>query len=170
MILGHFYEVPCVRVTTWHSFSGWLPVLGPFHEDAEFVGFPWPHFHLDWRFVPQRLFEYMAFFRGPSYVHASVIQCPDRRGDKVILDGPEMKRRKLKRPTPNYPSCAATWLPRMTAKYADARIISGACPHRGIPVGAMVRDGDTLTCPGHGLRFNALTGRVCSQSTSSEKL
>lgn len=167
MIQGKFYQVPCVKVTEWHRFKGWLPILGPFHEDAEFVKFPWMHYHLDWRFVPQRVFDDMSAYRGPAYVHASVIQCPNRMGDITISAGPELKRMKYKRPTPAYPSSAATWLPQLTDKYVDAKIVRGLCPHRGIPVEAMVRDGDILTCPGHGLRFSASTGRICRQANPS---
>jgi hypothetical protein len=158
VIIGKFYQVPAVRVLDWHGFEGWLPVIGPKHEDKEIVGFPWEHFHLDWRFVPRRVFDWIAGIRGPQYVYASPIQCPNMRGERVIDEGPILKRMTYKRELPPFPRAPTSWVPVLAKKYACAKLINGVCPHRGIPVSAMHRDGDILTCPGHGLQWNAITG------------
>lgn len=158
MTVGKFYTVPAVRVRTWHGFSGWLPVIGPKHEDAEFINFPWQHYHLDWRFAPDSVFKKLSYWRGPTFVYGAAIQCPDTRGTRVIDEGPVQKRMKCKREPPAYPFDSAPWVKALAAKYACAKLTKGLCPHRGIPVTAMIRDGDILTCPGHGLRWNALTG------------
>ena len=159
MILGKYYQVPAVRVDNWHGFEGWLPVVGPKHEDAEIIKFPWEHFHIDWRFAARSLFDYIASFRGASYVLAWPVQCPDTRGERVIQEGPILKRMTYKRETPQFPPRPSTsWAPVLAQKYACAKLINGVCPHRGIPVSAMHREGDILTCPGHGLQWNAITG------------
>jgi len=156
--IGEFYRVPAVRVDDWSRYSGWLPVIGPMHEDAEIVGFHWQHFHIDWRFVSERLWRYWRDFPKAGSHFGRPLQCPDTRGQRVILEGPVLRRLKCKRDPGVFPRYMAKWVPALEAKFACARITNGVCPHRGIPVSAMHREGDVLTCPGHGLQWNALTG------------
>lgn len=158
MIVGKFYEVPAVRVSEWHRFVGWLPVIGPFHEDAEIVGFKPHHFHADWRFMPQRLWKYFKDWRTEGGHFGWPIQCPDNRGKRVILEGPTLKRMTYKRDPGRFPIQNARWLEPLGRAMACAKLTNGVCPHRGIPVSAMHREGDILTCPGHGLQWNAITG------------
>lgn len=165
--LGNFYDVPAVRVNVWRGFAGWIPVVGPKHEDAEIVAFPWQHFHIDWRFASKRVLRNAISYRDPpipSLAYASVVQCPDSYDRKVIEEGPVLKRMKCKRELPTYPADRAPWIPQLEQKFACAKLIAGKCPHRGIPVESMIRDGDVLTCPGHGLRFNATTGELMPRS------
>lgn len=168
MIVGQFYQVPAVRVATWHDFVGWLPVIGPMHEDAEFVKFPWQHFHLDWRFVPTRMWNKIGNGLYPGHHFAWPVQCPDNNGKRVILEGPVPKRMKCKRDPGRFPVEKAinSWLKPLSEAFACAKLVNGVCPHRGIPVSAMHREGDILTCPGHGLQWNAITGNA---HTSSEQ-
>lgn len=158
MNIGEFYQVPAVRVETFHGFEGWIPVIGPMHEDAELIGFPFQHFHVDWRFVPQRLWRLLGNRCYTNHHFAWPIQCPDGRGKRVILEGPLLRRMKCKRDPGRFPTERAGWLKALGERYACAKLTNGACPHRGIPVSAMHRDGDVLTCPGHGLQWNAITG------------
>jgi hypothetical protein len=160
LVLGKFYRVPAVLVSKWWEFHGWLPVIGPKHEDAEFVNFPWEHFHIDWRFAPERVWRSHIDWPTEGSHFGSPIQCPDRRGERIILQGPELRRMKYKRAPGPFPVKRAKWLPAMQERFACAKLVNGACPHRGIPVSAMHRDGDVLTCPGHGLRWNAVTGEL----------
>jgi hypothetical protein len=157
-VVGRYYRVPSVYVKDFHDFIGWLPILGPRHEDAEIVAFPWQHFHVDWRFAPAKLCRRLSW-RGPEYVLAYPLQCPDSRGAKVIVEGPTLQRMKMKRPQFQFPDNGG-WVDRLRRHHACDKIVQGRCPHRGLPVEAMHREGDILTCPGHGLRFNALTGEA----------
>ncbi len=43
--------------------------------------------------------------------------------------------------------------------------IDNHCPHRGGPVGAGPLDGDTLTCPWHGLKFDLVSGQCDDAKT-----
>lgn len=158
--IGRYYRVPSVYVNNWWRFQGWLPVIGPMHEDAEFVNFPWQHFHIDWRFAPERVWRGLRDWPREGSHFGSPIQCPDSFGKRVIERGPEPRLMKYKRDPGAFPVERAnqTWLPSLRAKYACAKLLNGLCPHRGIPVSAMHRDGDILTCPGHGLQWNAVTG------------
>lgn len=160
MTVGKFYRVPCVHVSTWHAYKGWLPVLGPMHEDAEFIGFKFQHFHLDWRFVPTRLWQKLGDLNYAGHHFAWPIQDPDGWGRKVILEGPALRLLKCKRDPGRFPVDRARWLGPLGKALACAKLVNGLCPHRGIPASAMHREGDVLTCPGHGLRWNAITGAL----------
>lgn len=37
--------------------------------------------------------------------------------------------------------------------------IAGECPHQGAPLGMGQLSGSVVTCPGHGLRYDVVTGR-----------
>lgn len=173
MQLGRYYKVPAVLVDDWRGFTGWIPVIGPMHEDAQIIGFPYPHFHIDWRFA--RLDIYQSSHRRDSFslrsderfVYNWTVQCPNRHGERVILRGPEPRYMRFKRELPRFPHEAASWMSKLTETYACAKLIDGVCPHRGIPVSAMIRNGDVLTCPGHGLKWHAITGEAIFWGTHS---
>lgn len=171
-VIGKYYSVPAVKVISWHGFKGWLPIIGPKHEDAEIVGFPWEHYHIDWRFAPKSVFQYLCGHRaGPGYVYAYPIQTPDGRGNPSLVGGPETRRMLCKRELPQFPIVGergtGAWVHKLREAFCGASITKGVCPHRGIPVSAMIREGDVLTCPGHGLQFNATTGEALTARTSS---
>lgn len=50
--VGRYYRVPCVRGRWILGDSPlWIPVIGPLHEDTEYIGFPFQHWHVDYRFL-----------------------------------------------------------------------------------------------------------------------
>lgn len=162
-VIGQFYRVPAVRVKNWCGFSGWLPVIGPKHSDAEVIKFPWPHWHIDWRFAPTKAWNTASAVRLPGYVYGRPIQCPNNRDEVVVQEGPADRLMKCKRALPSYieplnANWKHDWITELRNMFCETKITNGLCPHRGIPASAMIREGDVLICPGHGLRFNALTG------------
>lgn len=53
-VVGRFYLVPCVLY--WYDFRlRWWPVVGPRHDDIEHLDFAAAHYHLDRRFLPERM-------------------------------------------------------------------------------------------------------------------
>lgn len=156
--LGKYYRVPSVMVNDWWGFVGWMPVIGPMHEDAEIVNFPWQHFHIDWRFAPTLLWDRFENRRAPGGHFAWPIQHPNNDGTQCIVAGPEPRRMKYKRDPGMFPQAQVGWQKLLAEKFACAKLVNGTCPHRGIPVSAMHREGDILTCPGHGLKWHAVTG------------
>jgi hypothetical protein len=162
--VGTFYRVPAVKVNNWHRFEGWIPVVGPMHEDAEIVHFPWQHFHVDWRFASARLWAYFKDRRAIGGHFGWPIQTPNNDGTQVILAGPEPRRMTYKRDPGAFPANITRWQKPLREKFACAKLINGTCPHRGIPVSAMHREGDILTCPGHGLKWHAITGDAVQPS------
>lgn len=160
--VGQMYRVPCVRVSKHHWLgSGWVPVIGPEHEDAEIVNFPYQHFHIDWRFVSDRGFRAAG---GDGLIPSRVLGIPVMREDThsraVIEEGPMPMLRKCRRAMPAYPRRPAltAWLHELEAKFANCKMTGMVCPHRGLPLVGAQTDGDVVTCPGHGLRWNFKTG------------
>jgi hypothetical protein len=169
--VGKFYRVPCIRTTKRYTYGGaqWLPIIGPEHSDKEFINFPASHWHIDWRFAGARTFKEATLFPRKEGPHSQCYSAVVQRwgwGDPVfghaITDGePVIRRMKCKRDWPAYPYSAATWLPALEAAYAGSKIKPGMiCPHRGLPLDGAPRDGDVVTCPGHGLRWNFKTGEL----------
>lgn len=168
VIVGKFYQVPCVLALK-RAWCGaiWLPVVGPLHEDHGPVNFPWPHWHIDWRFAPERAYEYATVLSVSPY--GRPIQEKEQRawrGEeydcKDLVDkeaGVQLRKMKCKRELPAYPLKAAKWLPELNKQFAGCKAKDGICPHRGLPLVGHTADGVT-TCPGHGLRWRVDTGEL----------
>ena len=73
--VGRFYRVPCVWAS-WPNLGSrprWWPVLGPQHEDEEFIGFPYQHYHVDYRFLNAECRESILSPRGASLAFSVII-------------------------------------------------------------------------------------------------
>jgi ferredoxin len=160
--IGKRYMVPCVRLTKFFSAWGigeYVPVLLAKHEDTEIVNFPWQHYHIDWRFVGEREFKYVADNRiGNSGVYGLVVS----EQHAVCHEEPPVYRRKVcKREMPDWPHHIAKWAEALDAEYADKKLTAcGKCPHRGVDLSTIeprILDLGKTTmkcvkvCPGHGL-------------------
>ena len=162
---GHVYRVPVVRGTWWSWTRDWV-VLGPRHEDAEFIDFPHQHYHLDPRFVP------LTVWRDAQESASGlrrILGAPLMNGLNPTHEWspPEplgVRRRKMLRSVPEWMIAgafnAAPWEAKLRAAYADDRLRDGVCPHRGADLRGMEPDEHgCVVCPLHGLRWNVATGR-----------
>ena len=171
--VGKFYRVPCVKAkgnSLWQPsvFCGeWIPIVGPEHRDAEIVKFPNLHWHVDVRFVSKKVFHNMCWHsRGTPY-GVPLTRYVSR--DKTLISETEtyidseieFKLRKCRRDPPPYPYSKAQWLKPLAESMRGCRAVNGICPHRGLPL-IGPRDGDVVTCIGHGLRWNVVTGELVS--------
>lgn len=173
--VGKFYLIPCMYVerdawVAWIPDDGWVPVLGPRHEDKKHLDFPLEHYHIDWRFIAPRKFELADASRG-GVVHGNVLT--NTGGGKLSHAEPTMKRRKCHRVMPDHPRVTQAVLPprrrasgdtgwqTMEREYACARLKPGnICPHRGVDLTPFIRQDGTVTCPAHGLSFDTTTGSL----------
>lgn len=168
-VIGRRYVVPAVLANRFYGLSDiWIPVIGPRHEDSEVIRFPHMHWHIDWRFAPSKLWN--RFHHRPSAArYGIVLNCPNMDGDRVVIEGPQPRRMTCKRDLPPYPHKYAQWSEalreHMRQRGCDA-LVNGRCPHRGVPAESMIRDGDVLTCPAHGLQFSATTGLLLASAPS----
>lgn len=165
-VIGKFYMVPAIQVVDWYHFAGFIPIIGYEHEDSEIINFPAMHFHIDWGFISERAMRhcgpvghrrYGIIVQRQAHAHRKP---PRNDGELLAIGEPVLKRMKYKRRMEPFPHSIAKWTKPLHEKYACARLINGACPHRGVLASQMISDGDTLVCPGHGLRFDRFTGRV----------
>jgi hypothetical protein len=160
--IGRYYQVPTVLGTLANCRWDW-PVIGPLHEDAEIIGFPDLHYHIDWRFVSARLYVRMVDWYGFSKYGAShLLALPLHQGlraHQIELPKPVIKRLMCKRDFPAYPRIS--WLNQLEEKYQDCVLKTAVCPHRGIALDNLPCNEDGIvTCPGHGLQWNLRTGKI----------
>lgn len=163
--VGKFYRVPCVLAhKRFACGAGWVPVIGPLHEDAEIINFQDEHFHIDWRFVTERMLKRAQYFGAMSeFTRPIQIRTSKLYGDqdKIVLDGPVVKRLLCHREFGTYPRRPARWQPVLDAVYRDCKLKPGmVCPHKGIPLESVRAVDGIVTCPGHGLRWNVETGEL----------
>lgn len=114
--VGKFYLVPTVVVPSLPKRLQVVPVMGPLHEDAEFINFPHRHYHPDRRFVSDAWMSFHGRGFGGTKGHWGAVYCfkIKRPLDKVerdtgMLEGPRLRMK-----------CQET--------LRDGHI----CPHRGI--------------------------------------
>jgi len=159
--IGRTYLVPCL-VNEKMPGLGYLPVWGGKHSDPEIIGNPAPHWHFDLRvFTPRQIDAAVARFEvtaATGQLYANVYWGNAR---------PELRRRLCFRDWPEYPDHGGQFIEKKIApSMAAARLdlCRLACPHRGADLRQVrpATDG-TITCPMHGLRWDAKTGELRSR-------
>src|SRR5262245_37143559 len=70
VVIGERYKVTCVGIRSEVPFIGGIvfPILGDWHDDAEFLTAPVPHVHLDFRFIPAACYADMIQWARDEYV------------------------------------------------------------------------------------------------------
>lgn len=170
-VIGRFYVVPCIYVIPENRpygspTDGFIPTIGPKHEDADILAFPHEHYHIDWRFVPAAMVESASQWIGKP--HGIVIT--NTHGGHKVQGQLEMKRRKCRREMPDFPAqppsrsegAGRKWvlLEEMQSRVCNRLKPGNICPHRGIDLTPFVKPDGTVICPGHGLRWDTKTGNL----------
>lgn len=169
-VIGQFYLVPTARELWLNRLDAW-PILLPFHEDAEIIGFKDDHAHLDRRFMTPRQFRYAetGFYTSERSIDGFPLSRYATDGKREGGPRPrptvEWRRRKCYREMT--PHCVhqmgnKAWFPRLEDAYANCRLKPGlVCPHRGAHLGSLPVDADgNVVCPMHGLKWNLVTGEL----------
>lgn len=167
--VGEFYRVPCLQVRSLRLKmtpygNVWVPVIGPKHSDPD-IGATWQHYHIDWRFVSDRMFENCSL-SVTGTPHGSVISHDNYRLHDGIKGTPSLKRRKCKRVMPSFPARPCGVFASMEASQRQRcdRLKDGhTCPHRGIDLRPFVQADGTAICPGHGMRWDLRTGELLAR-------
>jgi hypothetical protein len=152
--------VPYIYLT----YRGEWPVLGAMHTDVEHFNFPYPHYHVDVRFLTQRQVSLIeSYYRHQQLSVAAIVgvQPLHRRGEALPKGRPILKRRKCRTAeTPYVWGDQAPVLalradysdPAMPIAKPDGRLL---CPHRKVDLSSLVPDEQGIvTCPLHGLRVD----------------
>jgi len=148
--------VNCVLTDQIGNRPRWVPVLGDMHQDDEYI-LATPHQHYDLRFLSDRM---ISTITGPGTpIFFAVVT--------RVLNGPSLHRRKCYRQMPEFPWDMPHWyervIPILEERYTCSVIdpSNPVCPHQGLPILAE-KDG-VLTCSGHGLSFDARTGKLITR-------
>lgn len=155
-VVGRYYMVPVIDYMYLGRRDTW-PAIGPRHNDAELIGFPYAHWHVDVRFLTARQVKRMCLRGSVEMVAARYPLCT------IGVELPA-KTRLVKR------RCrAASWEYNVARKrpweeafdeafgkiaepirLRDGRLL---CPHRKVDLSQFPPDADGIvTCPLHGLR------------------
>lgn len=187
-VVGEFYLVPTVRYQ-WFEFVANWPVFPSFHEDKEHLNFPWPHYHVDPRFVAPDVAEKVVRWQFGEGDIATISQrVPLNRITKEALYNRDFQLARhnisLAQAEANtVPHPDIVWRRRQCHRdlvyshpHANAiRQLGEAfrgrqcpknktgwvCPHKSYPLGSVAADPQgVITCPLHGLRIDAASGEV----------
>lgn len=167
--VGRFYLVPAIQFIWWGVDALW-PVLGPLHTDADFFDFDRPHYHVDARFVSQRLSRRVGATVGRSLdIFAKAQGYPLSRQNvtgavDVPTGRPGLQRFKCQSAEFPYRFHGQEPVSKLRIAYgdfgpgqralpirkADGRLL---CPHRKVDLSQIAPDAEgVVTCPLHGLR------------------
>ncbi len=166
-VVGGYYLVPVITYPLRGMMADW-PVLGPMHEDAEHIGFPWLHYHIDGRFLNARQYRHMANQAWPKGDHDRALNglpiMSPRGMPDTLPRRPHLKRRQCRRTIQRWAVAQETKRWGLQEAYGGEvhalRLPDGRalCPHRKVDLSQFPADEQGLvTCPLHGLR-------VCVQS------
>lgn len=159
-IVGRFYMVPVI-VDVCKEWPGAWPVLGPLHTDVDlFPAFPWPHYHLDFRFLT--VAQERRLSSGWRSALEAVGSFPISHRPEVdihIPKGlPQLIKRKCRRPGYGYAFRERDHVGELERQYGvackpitrpDGRKL---CPHRKVDLSSFPpRPDGTVVCPLHGL-------------------
>lgn len=150
LVVGRFYSVRAVYYI-WYGMERWWPILGIRHTDNRFFNFEVEHYHLDMRFL------------GRDDAH-DAYSAPLSARAGWPLPRPERRSFRCRRATLDYPYADKHPIMEINDAYAGVqarRARTGwICPHQRALLNAIPADADgVLTCPLHGLRIDAATGR-----------
>lgn len=165
LVIGRFYRVPTVRGRFFSKITDW-PVLGPMHEDKEFINFPQMHYHFDFRFFNRVEWEFIVRMADPLTPFSYPLIA---RPDYLELGPVTYRRRRYQRVMPGIPK--AKWLRRLEAAYANQVLKPGlVCPHRGASLRGLPVDAEgCVVCPLHGLKWNVTTGKLVPEGSFNEQ-
>lgn len=163
-IVGKTYLVPTIE-WKWCSrpVKVW-PIFLPLHDDIEFLNFPYPHYHVDARFLSKSDFRIHGF--GDSQFRP-IARRPNPESEQWNRDPgtPVWRRRKCLRSEYLYCHSDKPEIQKMRKHFDGHKALPNrhgwVCPHRNFPLGSIGPDAEgVITCPLHGLRIRAADG-VC---------
>jgi len=162
---GKFYLVPCVQVLSKTGVQGfgqgeWVPVLESLHRDQE-IGFPWLHYHYDWRFISPN-----KDIRLSAALNIWCLGKEESSAEQLVSLQTVLKRRKCYEPDFVFPSNLCE---KLEPLHASVTMIDRICPHRGVSLkNCPARYDGSIVCPAHGLAWDVETGKLRSRLSRQE--
>lgn len=161
-VVGRFYRVRCVM-----NSGIWFPVLGPWHDDKEIIGFEQEHFHFDMRFATKRNLQHWRTHRSHVLDDEEFCQRSMARVVVLFTDEAVMVRKCLRAqhdfPMRTLDGNSNYMQAKLEQGYAGKRMTCATCPHRGFRLDQLPQKNGVVVCPGHGLAWNMQTGEMVSR-------
>lgn len=171
-VVGQTYIVPCVLgslayIRPARATAQWWPVLRPSHQDSRYAIQTrtiwrdgeeveeefWEddpstphHYHVDPRFAPAELYSPTERELGSWHNTIDIQSEVEFREMECVREMPiQVLYRQLGR--------------RFVEDHRDKALKCGRCPHKGTNLASMPIVDGVVTCPTHGLKFDAGSGR-----------
>lgn len=152
LVKGEKYSVLCI-VKQHEGKLNITPVINHPHDDIE-NGQPEEHYHVDYRFVKHKNDKHFPTVINKHSKHYFV----DRTRLVVGIDG-ELERFIL--PVINEDFTGITPVDLIGKSNLSHKCINkGKCPHRGYDLSQTPPINGKITCPLHGLEFDAVSGEI----------
>jgi hypothetical protein len=180
-IVGRWYLVPAIlwangvwyhcddedeflRVMQSSQGAKWWPVWGNKHEDAEHLLFPYPHYHIDQRFLTKRHWAEHTSVMSSRSPMQNVQSMPLHYSHlKSGPPKPKLRRMRCTLAHVNWEFSDATPILKMNDAFSGQQCAKGAlgwiCPHKQFALGSVEVIDGVVTCPLHGLRIDAESGK-----------
>jgi hypothetical protein len=162
----YFVQVARPRQDSFSPRGGFIPTLGPPHDDTDFIGsFPEPvHHHCDWRFFPRgELYSQFVKMATEQFTKNQETYGWDANTPNVQLAfvipsswvvAVERWPLPLQRPQLRW-EVIPDWLAPLEEAHKDARVCNDICPHRGLTLNGCPEDANGVRrCAGHGLQWS----------------
>lgn len=174
--ISKFYQVP--HVMCYDFYDGiknvLLPINTVLHEDKDYINFEPLHYHIDWRFVPIRLYNRICkdidladyFIRSEA---SKIIQLFGNNLEANTDGKVYYKTIKCKRGYSNnqfhfrFPNAYNGWPAKLQSAFCGEQLRLNergqyVCPHKGAIIDLKhVDEKGYAVCPAHLLRFNTET-------------
>lgn len=155
------YKVLCAKTKENSYWKGqYIPVNGKPHKDEE-LGVDWEHYHVDWRFIPEKdRVKYAGdhgHFNNTDYYYIVI-----RKEDVEFLEWRTSEHKTSFEPAQYF----AHWIIRLEKEYTGKRCKGKKCPHKGADLSDCIPNSNReITCPYHGLLINSDTMVVTGSFT-----
>lgn len=187
LVTARRYRRPCIRAKWLDLKTQWLPVIGSIHSDPDHVRADFLHAHIDYRFLTQKTRDHLIEKMEESNqilkinpIHslpisvvwpldvAKPIQISDDRLEHIPENSwLKVQSRQYLGPFPEYPEHIVPWHRALSEAYADHTLVNAICPHQGTDLSGIEPDQEgVITCPLHGLKWRARTGRIVMPAES----
>lgn len=157
---GELYQVPCV-VRRWENGFAITPVIEHLHDDVE-NGQRYKHYHADYRFIEYVIDKHDNIDR--TFINPAIIQ---KHSQHIWGETPrpilheELKLEYITLPVINEEFVGATDVKLIeNSKLKRKCIHNNKCPHRGYDLSQVQSVNGIITCPLHGLKFDAITKQL----------
>ncbi len=156
--IGEVYNVPVVTGTP-EFIELDFPILGPLHNDCQVpeMGADYDHWHIDWRFFPDMLYQVISSAYGRATGGAPedlALLLMHLLVDAKHSSKPERRALRCQRMHSRFMPTAQPWLSLLEKANEGKKVCDDICPHKGFPLAGAMEDARGRYCPGHGLLWS----------------